>query len=150
MKSQNYSELVHHVMQQQFGRRHRLEAARAAEQALSPDERETFLAELIDKLDPAAFACPSQSSSPAGISSTRRRPTIRAIIRTVLARDDALGCADVCHAVIAVEPSLKKASVASELTQMRQAGLVVRKGAGPRGSLYALAPQPANDQSIPV
>lgn len=140
MKNQQGQSVIETIVYRQRERRRRLEAAHAAEQSLLSNEREEFLAALYEKLEQARPDSPRVRRVPrVGLR------TIRTVIAEVLSSGIALGSSDICRIAVERDPSLRKASVASELTQMRKVGLVVRMGSGPRGGLYGLARRPANE-----
>jgi hypothetical protein len=151
MKNQQSHGTIEHVIRVQRERKRRLDAAREAERSLLPGEREEFFAVLYEEMEHAASDVARVNrvlrSGFIEAAAVQRKPTIRSVIATVLAGGVALGCGDICGAALQLDPDLRKASVASELTQMRKAGLVTKRGSGPRGGLYGLADQPANDQS---
>jgi hypothetical protein len=157
MKNQSNREIVDQIVERELERRRRLAVALAAEQALLPDERAQFLAGQIIDLDSSAttegLAVEGRrrrrpvASEPMGSVGTNPTATIRTLISTVLAGNGALESADVCRAVLAIDPDRRRTSVASELTAMRAAGLVTKRGSGARGGLYGLVQAPANDNS---
>jgi hypothetical protein len=162
MKSQRSYEAVDRIVQRQLERKTRLDVVRTAERSLLPDEREEFFTDLILKLGSARPSTRSASrwsrstgpapvtvDVPVAVESSQPKPSMRALITTVLAGDVALGSGDVCRAVMGLAPNLQRASIASELTKMRAAGLVIKKGLGPRGGLYGLADAPAEADSTP-
>ena len=157
MKTRRSYETVDRIIQRQLERKTRLEVARTAERSLLPDEREEFFADLVLRLETVRPANRSGSRGgrtapvvvdvPVAANPSQPKPTIRALITTILSGDVTLGSGEVCRAAMDLDPSLQRASIASELTKMRAAGAVIKKGLGPRGGLYGLAHAPAGANS---
>jgi hypothetical protein len=160
MKTRRSYEAIDRIVQRQLERKTRLDVVRTAERSLLPDEREEFFADLVLRHDSGREASHTMSRAsrraaagtndvPVAGDSSQAKPTIRALIATILSGEVALGAGEVCRAAMALDPSLQRASVASELTKMRQAGVIIKRGLGPRGGLYGLAHAPVEADSTP-
>jgi hypothetical protein len=66
-------------------------------------------------------------------------PTLREIITAVLRDGAARSTGAIALLVSEQSPATARGSVAGELLRMRKAGLIVARGRGPRGALYAIA-----------
>lgn len=82
---------------------------------------------------------PTSGNTTVGPRAAPTKLTNRAAIIAVLGKGKPLGTSDIFHAVVQVLPKVLRASVATEVNRMKEAGLVVERGTAGRGPAYVLA-----------
>jgi hypothetical protein len=120
--------VVEQILRAQDERAQRLATARAAINALRPPERDELLASLIREAE--AKGAPSRKRNGG-------RLTLRGAVMQVMADGRSRSTAEIYQAVLTLVPEARKASVATTVMQLNQAGRLITTGSNGRAGLYA-------------